>query len=45
MQDSQDFHDFMMSTCINTSAHPINESIRELDEIIMEELCVEVDNL
>tara|TARA_R110000823_G_scaffold27260_6_gene79458 strand:+ start:1587 stop:2414 length:828 start_codon:yes stop_codon:yes gene_type:complete len=45
MQDSQDFHDFMMATCISTSAHPIHDSIRELDEIIMEDLYVEVDNL
>ena len=45
MQDSQDFHDFMMATCISTSVHPIHDSIRELDEIIMEDLYVEVDNL
>ena len=45
MQDSQDFHDFMVSKCISTSVHPIHDSIREMDEIIMEDLYVEVDSL
>jgi hypothetical protein len=47
MQDSQDFHDFMMAECINLSVNASNDS-NDKDDIIMEDgsefIEVDIDN-
>jgi hypothetical protein len=46
MQDSQDFHDFMMAECVSLSVKTSNDSIKKLD-IIMEDTpeYIEVDEI